>query len=80
MVVIYNVNTMNEYCWHYDCALFRGKQLYDYIMKKIEQVIGIMSWVVDWDLFVYIIKASKCCAPLVMVLIIVYEDLWFLGT
>jgi hypothetical protein len=46
MVIIYNVNTINEYCWHYDCALFRIKQLYDYNMKKIEQVIGIMPWVV----------------------------------
>jgi hypothetical protein len=49
-------------------------------MKKIEQVIGIMPWVVDWDLFVYIIKALECCARLVMILIIVYEDLWFLDT
>jgi hypothetical protein len=59
MVVIYNVNTMNEYCWHYDCALFCIKQLYDYITKKIKQVIGIMPWVVDWDLFAYIIKAFR---------------------
>jgi hypothetical protein len=71
MVIIYNVNTINEYCWHYDCALFRIKQLYDYNMKKIEQVIGIMPWVVDWDLFMYIIKALECCAQLVMILIIV---------
>jgi hypothetical protein len=48
MVVIYNVNTMNEYCWHYDCALFCFRQLYDYITKSFEQVIGIVPWVVDW--------------------------------
>jgi hypothetical protein len=39
-----------------------------------------MPWVVDWDLFVYIIKALECWGPLVMILIIVYEDLWFLDT
>jgi hypothetical protein len=29
---------------------------------------------------VYIIKALECWGPLVMILIIVYEDLWFLDT